>query len=451
MDILLKNAENLIRDSRRIENGKDLLIRGNRIEKIGEDLRADPGCRTIDCTGRTVMPGLVNAHTHLYQILLKGIRDDLELKPWCEAILFPFANLVHRYHWKDGDISAGYLWSAAASMEMIKSGTTCCINMDLTLDSIFEAWQDTGFRGIGAVTAVNRWVPKELDRPLDERKEEITGFIEKWDRKGDGLLKVFIAPSTVFACTTDFLEWQLEIAEKYDLGIQTHVSETKWEVEQARTETGMTPLEYLDSIGFLRKPISAAHCIHLTESEMETALNKGVMPVYNPKSNMKLGSGIAPVTEMLASGINVALATDGAASNDQLNMLEEMRTGLLLQKVANEDPTVMGAGDIFRMATENGALCAGIDAGILDEGKLADIAILNLDTIHTRPVHSVLQNIVYCSQPENVETTIINGRIVMENRVIQGVDEADILKRIVAMYDEKFGEVDFYRPMNAEF
>ena len=358
MKLLIKNIGTLVRDADRIETNKDILISGNRIEKIGPGIIPESGWQVIDGSGRVVMPGLINAHTHLYQNLLKGIRDDLDLKSWCEAVLFPFADVVHQYHWKKNDISAGYLWSAVSTIEMIRSGTTCCIDMDLTLDSIFEAWQDLGFRGVGAVTAVNRWVPKELDRPLGKRKAEILGFIDKWDGVED-LLKVFTAPSTVFSCTEEFLRWQIETAVERNLGIQTHISETRWEVEQALAEVGKTPLAYLDSIGFLQKPMSAAHCIHITDEEIETALSKNVVPVYNPKSNMKLGSGIAPVVKFLKKGLPVALATDGAASNDQLNMFEEMRTGLLLQKVAHEDPGIMTAEDIFRMATENGAPLRG--------------------------------------------------------------------------------------------
>ena len=451
MDLFIKNAGTLIRNADCIEKNKDIWIKGNRIKKIGENLRVPENSRVIDAGSKVVMPGLVNAHTHLYQTMLRGIRDDLSLKSWCEVILFPFANLVHQYHWNEGDISAGYLWSAIGTIEMIRSGVTSCINMDLTLDSVFEAWKDLGFRGTGAVTAVNRWIPKELDRPIEVRKEEILAFVNKWHLKEEGLLKVSMAPSTVFACTSDFLEWLVSIAEKYDLGIQTHVSETRWEVEQAIREVNMTPLSYLESIDFLRRPVSAAHCIHLTEEEIDLAVLRGVIPVYNPKSNMKLGSGIAPVVKMLKKGLKVALATDGAASNDQLDMLEEMRTGLLLQKVAHEDPGIMVAADIFKMATENGAHAAGVDAGIIDEGKLADLVILNLNKVNTTPIHDPIQNIVYCAKSGNVDTSIINGKIVMEDGKIIGVDEEALVEESEKISKEKFGNLDFTKIMAAEF
>jgi 5-methylthioadenosine/S-adenosylhomocysteine deaminase len=449
MDLFIKNAGTIIRDAMRIENNKDIWIKGCRIKKIGVNLPVPEGCKVIDATHKVLMPGLINAHTHLYQTMLRGIRDDLELQPWCESILFPFANLVHQYHWKDNDISAGYVWSALGSIEMIRSGVTSCINMDLTLDSVFEAWRDIGFRGIGAVTAVNRWIPKELDRPIEVRKDEILNFVDKWHLKEDGLLKVFMAPSTVFACTTDFLEWLVQQAENFDLGIQTHVSETKWEVEQSLKDVDKTPLDYLDSIGFLRRSISAAHCIHLTNSEIDLALKREVTPVYNPKSNMKLGSGIAPIVEMLKRGLKPAIATDGAASNDQLDMLEEMRTGLLLQKAACGDPGLIGAEDIFRMATENGARAAEIDAGTIDEGKLADMVILDLNQVNTSPVHNIIQNIVYCAKSGNVETSIINGKIVMEEGTISGVDESAIIHQAGIVSKTKFGSLDFNSVMKA--
>ncbi len=279
MDLLIKNIGVVIRDADRLEKGMDIRISGNKIEKIGADLDIPGDCRVIDASEKVVMPGLINAHTHRYQSFLRGVRDDLQLKAWCESVLFPFAGLVHRYHWNEGDISAGYFWSAIGTMEMIHSGVTCCINMDLTLDSVFEAWQDIGFRGIGAITAVNRWIPKEFIRDLDDRKAEIEGYIEKWHTNPDegGLIKVFIAPSTCFTCTADFLGWLVDKAEQYDLGMQTHISETKWEVEQSLKEFNATPLDYLERLNFLRRQVSAAHCVHLTEEEIDLFVTKAAL------------------------------------------------------------------------------------------------------------------------------------------------------------------------------
>jgi 5-methylthioadenosine/S-adenosylhomocysteine deaminase len=458
-DLLVKNIGTLIRDADRIETDVDMLVSDGNITMVGKDLEktisdgstAKP--EQVDCRGKTVIPGFVNAHTHLYQCFLRGRTDTLALKPWNEEVIFPFANLVHALHWGKNDIEGGYFWSLVGCMEMIRSGITAFVNMDLTLDSSFQAYRDSGMRGVGAITAVNRWIPKELDRSLDVRKQEILGYIEKWhEREADtAMVRAFMAPSTPFACTPDFLNWQMEQAEKYNLGVQIHVSETSWEVEQSVRENGTTPLAYLDRIGFLRRPVLAVHCVHLTGEELELALEKDVTPVYNPKSNMKLGSGVAPVPEMIRKGLKPALATDGAASNDLLNMFEEMRCGAGLQKAFHRDATVLTAGDIFRMATENGARAVGINGGTLDPGKAADFVILSTDRIWSAPVHNPLQNLVYCGMPDNVESVYVAGKAVLKEGAFTTLDEKEIFQRAMTLFEEKFGSVRHGGTMAAEF
>jgi len=430
MDILIKNISTLIQDADHILNNKDILIEGNKIKKIGTILPEDisSNCKIIEAKGKVVMPGLINAHTHLYQSMLRGCRDDLTLVPWCENVTFPFANIVHKDCWEKGDIKIGYYWSMLSSIEMIHNGITCCIDMDLTLDSIFKAWQDIGMRGIAAITVANRWIPKEFCRDDKTIKAEIEQYIKKWHQGSvnGGLLQVFMAPSTLFCSTPELMEWLVKKTEEYNLGFQIHISETKWENKQALEEFKTTPLKYMESLNLLRRPISAAHCIYLTEEEIDIAAERDVIPVYNPKSNMKLSDGVAPIAKMLGRGVTVALGTDGAASNDLLDMFEEMRVGALLQKVFSEEPGVISASEIFKMATENGAKAARINAGTIKEGKLADLIILNLNKAHSAPVNDVIQNIVYCAKGSNVETTIINGKVIMEKGKIITVDEESL-------------------------
>ena len=447
MGILIKNISTLIQDAYHILNNKDILIEGNKIKKVGtilpEDLPAH--CKIIEANGKVVMPGLINAHTHLYQSMLRGCRDDLTLVPWCEKVTFPFVDMVYKDCREKGNAMIGYYWSMLSSIEMIHNGITCCIDMDLSLDSIFKAWQDIGMRGIAAITAANRWIPKEFCSDDDSIKAGIEKYIKKWHQGSSdkGLIQVFMAPSTLFCCTPELMEWLVEKTEEYDLGFQIHISETKWENDDALKEFKTTPLEYLEKMNLLRRPISAAHCIYLTDKEIDIAAERDVVPVYNPKSNMKLGDGVAPIVKMLERGVTVALGTDGPASNDQLDMFEEMRVGALLQKIFHKEPGAINAQEIFKMATENGAKAARIDAGTIKEGKLADLIILDLNKAHSAPVNDIIQNIVYCAKDSNVETTIINGRIIMENGKILTIDEESLTREGIKKGEEILKKINF--------
>jgi 5-methylthioadenosine/S-adenosylhomocysteine deaminase len=242
------------------------------------------------------------------------------------------------------------------------------------------------------------------------------------------LVTVFLGPSAPFTSSESLLRWIREAADRHDLGIQTHISETAWEVEQSLSLTGKTPLAYLESIGFLTAPITAAHGVHLTAEEIDLAGERDVAVIYNPKSNMKLGSGIAPIGPLLQAGVTVALGTDGAASNDLLDPFEEMRCGAMLQKVAAQDPTVLGSKEIFRCATEGGARACRIDAGVLDEGKLADLVLVRLDAPHLfRLTDEILPALVYCARADDVETVLVNGEIVLEDRRLVRIDERELL------------------------
>lgn len=418
--ILIKNARYLIKSADEVLEHVDVLIEGNRIAKIGQDLDNMRHATLIDATNRIVCPGFINMHTHLYQNMLKGVREDLLLKEWCEEVTFPFSGVIRKYvGCNDDDLT--YYYGLLGAVEQVRCGITTFVDMDIIFDSLFRAWQDVGVRGTAAIQAVNRWVPKALMSSDEERKRGILETIDKWH--GNGILKVAIAPSTPFACTPDYLDWLKAVAVERGMNMFCHISENKWEVEQSLAECGKTPLEYLDSIGFLTAPLCAVHAVQFTEKEMKIAKDKDVSVCYNPKSNIKLASGIAPIVDYLKLGIPVAIATDGAASNDLLDMFEDMRVGLMLQKLRYEDPACMGARDVFRMATETGANMLHLDAGVLEEGKLADLVVMDTTKAHFGPVHDVIQNLVYCGKENDVETVIINGRVVLRDGVMQTIDE----------------------------
>jgi 5-methylthioadenosine/S-adenosylhomocysteine deaminase len=440
--ILMRGVSFLVRDADRVDRDVDVLIDGDRIAKIGQvdERRVPRGTTVLEGKNRALLPGFVNAHTHLYQSMLKGRRDDLSLVEWCDKVTFPFVRRTLDDAWNRGQTEIGRLWSMVAAIEMIRGGITTFVDMDMNLDGVVSAWLEIGIRGVAAMELVDSWVPQDLMLSLEETKDDARRMIETWHQvpKASPLVTVFLGPSAPFTSSEELLRFVHDEAVAHDLGIQTHISETRWEVEESLRRTGKTPLAYLESIGFLEHPITAAHCVHLTDEEVELAVRRRVSPIYNPKSNMKLGSGIAPVVALRQAGANIALGTDGAASNDLLDPFEEMRAGVLLQKVAAQDPTVLGARDVFRFATDGGARACRIDAGTIDEGRLADLVLLNLGGAHLfRLTDDIVPAIVYCARADDVESVVINGRLVMKEREILTVNETALLaeaKRVGGRY-----------------
>lgn len=430
--ILIERASYVVRDADRIERNVDLLIDGERIVRVGPIDRAGlPADTTVlDGRGRAAIPGMVNAHGHLYQTMLKGRRDDLPLVRWCDEVTFPFVRRVLSDAWTRGETTIGRLWSSVATIEMIRSGITTFVDMDMNLDGVIQTWVEAGIRGVAAMTLVDQWVPDDLMLAPEKTREDALALIETWHRvpKERPLVTVFLGPSAPFTSSEALLRWIRETADAHNLGIQTHISETTWEVEQSVALVGRPPLAYLESIGFLTSPITAAHCVHLTPEEIALAGERRVGVIYNPKSNMKLGSGIAPIVALRRAGASIALGTDGAASNDLLDPFEEMRAAAMLQKVAAQDPTVLGARDVFRFATETGAQVCRIDAGVLDPGKLADVVLIDLSGAHLfRTTDEILPALVYCARASDVETVVIGGRIVLRTREVTTLDERAVL------------------------
>ena len=424
--ILIRHASYVVRDADRVEHDLDVLCVADRITAIGDDLPMPAGAvEVLDGRGRAVIPGLVNAHTHLYQNFLKGLRDDVGLVEWCDTTLYPMAYAIHHAHWRESDESCGYQWASLSALEMIRGGVTCCIDMNMNMDSVFEAWRDVGMRGIGAVALSDRWIPAPLRSNPEAARADALRLARSWHGVHPRLDTV-LAPSTPFLCSRDLILWARDRAAEIGIGIQIHLAETRYEVAQVLQETGLTPVAYAHSLGVLGPKTTAVHCVHVTDAEIDLLRETNTTAVHCPKSNLKLGSGVAPIPKMLARGVRVAVAADGAASNDTLDMFEETRFAALIHKGVAEDPTVITARQAFRMVTEGGARAAGIDAGALDPGKLADLAIIDLDQSHLQPVHDILNLLVYCAKASDVETTIIGGQIVMRGGEITTVDEAAV-------------------------
>ncbi len=420
--ILIRKASFVVRDADRVERDIDVLIDGNRIAAVGPNLPV-PGSdvEVLDGRDRAVIPGLINAHGHLYQSFLKGLRDDVGLVEWCDSTLYPMAYEIHRLHWRQGDEACGYHWSVLSAVEMLRGGVTCTADMNMNMDSVFAGWLDVGIRGVGAIALSDRWLPDALRRTPEEMRADSLRLAEKWSAAG-GTVSAVMAPSTPFLCSRDLLEWARDQAARLDIGLQIHLAETRYEVESILRETGLTPVAYAHSLGLLGPDTSAVHCVHVTDTEIALLAESGATMVHCPKSNLKLGSGIAPVPKMLRAGVPVALAADGAASNDTLDMFEEARFCALIHKGVAEDPTIICARDAFRMATQGGARALGIAAGAVDPGLLADLALVDLDRPHLLPLHDIINTLVYCARPSDVATTIVDGRIVMHQGRLLTID-----------------------------
>jgi 5-methylthioadenosine/S-adenosylhomocysteine deaminase len=439
--LFIQRATYLLHDVRRIERDVDLLVEGNRIAAIGNGLPVPPDADTIDAQGCVVIPGLINTHTHLYQNFLKGVGAGMSLIPWCEAVLFPTVDVISEDH-HAGNQRPSYLWSTLGALEMVRAGTTCCQNQDVgssALPGVLHAWRDIGLRGVGAINMANRFglLPPDLVPDEQKSRQGAERLIEQ-EHDPDSLVQIALGPSTPLLCDEGLLRWICETAEAYDLGIHMHVSETAEEVEEGLQEWGIRPVEWLDKIQMLSERFTAVHCVHIDEAEIELLARRGVTVVHCPKSNMKLADGVMPWPALKAAGVEVAIGNDGCGSNDLLDMWEDMRAAVMLAAVTTDNPAAITPADVFRAATEGGARSCRVDAGVLDPGRLADITVVDLSGPHVRPVHNILNTLIFCVRAADVRDVIIDGQVVMRQRRITTVDEAALVEEADAVGQEMY-------------
>ena len=394
----------------------DLAIEGKLIKEVGVNLQNKyAGFTVINGRDRLVIPGFVNCHTHAAMTMLRGYADDLPLMTWLSEKIWPCEAQLQAE-----DI---YWGTQLAILEMIKSGTTTFADMYFYMEQTAQAVLESGIRA-----SLSRGMIGSGDKTglaLQESEE----FIKTWQGKGEGRITCLLGPHAPYTCPPEYLEKVMVLADDYGIGLHIHLAETLQEVAEVSQQYGMRPVELLDSIGFFQgRHVLAAHCVHLSEEEMEILVKNKVGIAHNPESNMKLASGIAPIPQLLQRGAVVGLGTDGAASNNNLDMLEEMRTCALLHKVATLDPTILSSGMVLEMATKMGAEVLGLrEVGSLVAGQKADLLILNLHEPHLTPLHNPIANLVYAAQSTDVKTVIIDGKIVMKERQMLTMDEEKIL------------------------
>ncbi len=418
MSILIQHGTALLPDGP--QGNVSIGIEGNRIARIGPEL--DPlGYDTVlDASGRLVSPGLVNAHTHLAMVLLRGFADDMPLQPWLERAIWPAeAKLTPE------DVYWGSLWG---SIEHIRGGVTAFCDMYLHMDEVARAVERAGTRGLLTYGMIAFEPGEKVERELQISLE----FAERWHGAADGRVQTALAPHAPYTCCDRLWERTVQVAADKGFSINTHLCETRKEVEDCRRASGKSPVAYLDDLGAFAVPTLAAHCVHVDAADIEILSERGVFVSHNPGSNLKLGSGIAPLPAMLEAGVTVALGTDGTASNNNLNVFEEMQLAALLHKGVGEDAVAVPAREAFELATRNGYRALGIDGGgALREGALADVILVDLEGAHVQPVHHPLSALVYAAQAGDVRTTIVNGQLVMKDREVLTLDEDEVRTKIM--------------------
>lgn len=402
MSILIKNI--LLNNEE-----KDIFIEGNKITEINYEINREAEHK-IEGKNKAAIPGFFNAHTHAAMTLMRGYSDDLIVMEWLKKKIWPFeAKLTEE------DV---YWGAKLACLEMIKSGTTFFNDMYWHYHGTAKAVEEMGIRATISAVFIDFFDKKKAK---EQRKINLKIFEET--KKYSDRVNFALGPHAIYTVSKESLQWAKEFADKNKCLIHIHLSETKQEVEDCKKNHGKTPIEYLDDMGFLGPNIIACHCIYIDEKEIQILKKNDVKVVLTPTSNMKLSSGVPPLKQIKKAGLTVSLGTDGCASNNNLDMFEEIKIASILQKLNLMDPTALPAQDVFELATINGAKTFGIDAGVIEEGKLADLLLIDLNKPFMIPSHNLVSNIVFSANGSCVDTTICNGKILMQNRKVEGEEE----------------------------
>jgi 5-methylthioadenosine/S-adenosylhomocysteine deaminase len=388
---------------------------GKRVAAVG--VSAD---KKIDAKGKAALPGLINCHTHVAMTLFRGLAEDKPLNVWLRETIWPLEAKLTR-----DDIYVGALLGC---LEMLKSGTTCFADMYFHEDMIARAVSESGLRAVlaeGIIEAGDRARGEEMLNASVRFAKSFSGY-------ADGRVKTMLGPHAAYSCSPELLVKVREKALELGVGVHIHLAESEELFKDYKGKYGCgSEAEFLDKLEFFSGHVLAAHCINLSESDMHVLAKRGVNAVYVPVANTKLGLGAARVKELLRLDVNTALGTDGPASNNTLDMFETMKFGALLQKFVYRKPEVLSAREVLEMATINGAKTLGLEKSIgsLEIGKKADIILIDLSKPHLKPLHNVYASILYSAKGSDVDTVIVDGKILMENRVVKTLDEHAVIEK----------------------
>ncbi|WP_145318063.1 amidohydrolase [Paenibacillus xylanexedens] len=419
MSVLIQQATILTMKDAEAPFMGDIRIEGDRIVHIANHIPPQPEDEIIDGRNKVAMPGLINAHQHTPMSLLRGFSDDLKLMDWLERKMLPAEARMN-----PEDI----YWGATLSIaEMIRSGTTAFADMYIHMNEIAEAVKQTGMRA--SLTRGMVFMEDDGGRRL----QEAIDLVQRWSGAADGRITTMYGPHSPYTCPVEPLREVIALAVAEDIPLHIHLAETKEEVVKIRERYGMTPTEYLEEAGmFEQAHVLLAHGVHLNRRDIGRLKGMRGGVAHNPVSNLKLGCGIAPITEMLAQGINVGIGTDGAGSATTVDMFEEIKAATWLQKLDYGDPTRLPAKDVLHMATRGSANLLGLqhEVGVLEEGRKADLILIDLAKPHLQPVHEIESLLAYSVNGADVDTTIVNGQILMRGRKLLTIDEDELYREV---------------------
>jgi 5-methylthioadenosine/S-adenosylhomocysteine deaminase len=431
VDLVVRNGTVVTMDTlRRVIPHGAVAVDGGRLAAVGADAEVDArfrGREVIDARGGIVMPGLVNAHTHAAMVLFRGIADDLKLMEWLQQYIFPA---------EKNNVTAEFVRAGTrlAALEMIRSGTTTFVDMYYFEDQAAEACREAGLRGVLGSTLIE--FPAPDNKTIPDALAYAERFLKRW--ANDPLVVPAVAPHSTYLARPETLQAARALADRYRAPILVHLSESPDEQTQVRARYGRTPTEQLQELGILRPGVLGAHGVWLTASDRRVLKEAGVGVAHCPQSNMKLASGAAPVRDMLAEGMRLGLGTDGAASNNDLDMFEEMLTAALLAKHASGDPTVAPAPAVLEMATLGGARALGMEdrIGSLEPGKRADLVVVGLDEPRLHPLYDPVSHLVYVAKGADVRDVVVEGRVIMRDRRVLTLDEKAVIAEADRLRDQ---------------
>jgi len=407
----------------RYESGA-IAIHGDTIVSVGhrDDVMSRfTAPRIIDAGKNLVIPGIINCHTHAAMTCFRGIADDLKLDEWLNNYIFPAES-------KNVDPELAYWGSLLACAEMILSGTTTFFDMYIFEAETARAAREAGIRCLLGEVLFD--FPSPSSPTPDAGLAYTRSLLDQWS--GDPLISIAVEPHALYTCSPDLLKKAKSLADDYNAPIAVHLLETAFEKQQLEETLGCPATKFLSDIGYLDERFIAFHCVAMDDNDISRFADNGCAIVHNPESNMKLASGVAPVPDFLSAGITVGLGTDGTASNNNLDMLQEMDMTAKLHKVHRLDPTVMDAETVVRMATCEGARCLGMDSkiGSLEVGKKADIVLIDCDAPHLTPMYNEYSHLTYVANGADVDTVIINGNVVLDKRVLTTIDIGTVMENV---------------------
>jgi len=428
--LLIKGATVITLDGKNTVFNGDVFVERGRIRALDAGLngREDRSTEVIDGRGRVLLPGFVQTHIHLCQTLFRGAADDLSLIDWLTKRIW----LMEAAHTADSMYASAQLGIA----ELISGGTTCALTMETVshTEAVFTAVEESGFRATVGKCMMDKGddVPPPLREETGASIEESLELLGRWHGRADGRIRYCFAPRFAVSCSRELLERVAQLSREHEVLVHTHASENRDEIGMVERETGRRNIEYLNDCGLAAPHVVLAHCVHLNDGEMEVLRRTGTHVAHCPSSNLKLGSGFAPVKDMINRGISVSLGADGAPCNNRLDMFTEMRTAALIQKALHGAET-LPALTMLRMATIEGARALGLgkEIGSIEAGKRADLTLLNLESLHTTPHPDPVSTIVYAAEASDVETVVIDGRIVMRDGELTTLDQRAVIRSAV--------------------